>query len=135
MFGLRGGSVGVSQQSYNKSIINICQFFSWFANFATIYSMLPKEEIIHIAKLARLELTEQEIEKMQKDLSAILDYFHVLKKAKSDPNLRITSESTNVSSNATRKDLVVERPASLANNLVQAAPDKKDGYVKVKAIL
>lgn len=94
--------------------------------------MISKEEVKHIAKLARLELTDKETEKMQKDLTAILDYFSVLKKAQGDPNLRIASESTN---NATRKDLVIERPASLANNLVAGAPDKKEGYVKVKAIL
>lgn len=97
--------------------------------------MISKEEVLHIAKLARLELKQQEVEEMQKDLTAILDYFDILKKAKSDPNIRMTSESTNAQNNATRKDLVVEKPASLANNLVQAAPDKKDGYVKVKAIL
>ncbi len=43
--------------------------------------MISKEEVEHIAKLARLELTESEVKKMQKDLSAILDYFNLLKKA------------------------------------------------------
>ena len=42
--------------------------------------MISKEEVQHIAKLARLELTETEVEKMQKDLSAILDYFNLLQK-------------------------------------------------------
>jgi Asp-tRNA(Asn)/Glu-tRNA(Gln) amidotransferase C subunit len=37
--------------------------------------------------------------------------------------------------NATRMDKVLEKPASLANNLIAAAPDKKDGYIKVKNIL
>ena len=96
--------------------------------------MISKEEVQHIAKLARLELTEQETEKMQKDMSAILDYFDVLKKApkiKSSPVVR----TTGLKENATRKDLVVERPASLANNLVGAAPDRKDDYIKEKKIL
>ncbi len=97
--------------------------------------MITKEEVLKIAKLARLELTEAEVKKMQTDLSSILDYFDILKKAKSDPNIRMASESTNMQNNATRKDEVVERPASLANNLVGLAPDKKDDYVKVKAIL
>ena len=43
--------------------------------------MISKDEVQHIAKLARLELTEKEIEKMQKDLSEILGYFDLLKKA------------------------------------------------------
>ena len=43
--------------------------------------MLSKEETQHIAKLARLGLSESEIEKYQKDLSAILDYVDKLKEA------------------------------------------------------
>ncbi len=96
--------------------------------------MISKEEVKHIAKLARLELTAKEIEKMQKDLSSILDYFDILKKApktKSSPMVK----TIGLKENATRKDSAGEKPASLANNLIQAAPDKKDGYIKVKAIL
>ncbi len=36
--------------------------------------MLTREEVIKIAKLARLELTEEEIKRYQKDLSAILEH-------------------------------------------------------------
>jgi len=94
--------------------------------------MINKEEVQHIAKLARLELTEKEVEKMQKDLSSILDYFDVLKKA---PLLKKQKAVRGLTPYTLRKDEVVAKPASLANNLIQAAPDKKDNYVKVKAIL
>lgn len=96
--------------------------------------MISKEEVQHIAKLARLELTQQETEKMQKDMSAILDYFDILKRA---PKVKSSSvvRTTELKENATRKDLVVARPASLANNLLGAAPDRKDDYFKVKSIL
>lgn len=96
--------------------------------------MISKEEVQHIAKLARLELTEEEIEKMQKDLSSILDYFDVLKKVKSKPGATF-NPTTKSGLGATRKDIVLEKPTGLANNLVVAAPDKKDGYIKVKSIL
>ena len=49
--------------------------------------MISREEVEHIAKLARLELTEVEVKKMQKDLSAILDYFNLLKNV---PDMKIT---------------------------------------------
>ena len=71
---------------------------------------------------------------MQKDLSAILDYFDVLKKAPKIKKVQDT-RNNNQTKNELRQDVVVPKPASLANNLVQAAPDKKDGYVKVKSIL
>ena len=92
--------------------------------------MISKEEVEHIAKLARLELTEKEIEKMQKDLSAILDYFALLKKA---PKVKgVISREAGV---CTRKDEVLARDPGLAEKLVSAAPEKKDGYIKVKTIL
>ncbi|OGZ73553.1 MAG: hypothetical protein A2908_00415 [Candidatus Staskawiczbacteria bacterium RIFCSPLOWO2_01_FULL_38_12b] len=94
--------------------------------------MISKEEVIHIAKLARLQLTEKEITKMQKDLSAILDYFDLLKKA---PKLKTQRTLRGQTSQSLRADEIIEKPASMANNLVQAAPDKKDGYVRVKAVL
>lgn len=93
--------------------------------------MISKEEVQHIAKLARLELTETEISKMQTDLSAILDYFDVLKKVKSVKGKVKSGEVKN----SLRKDEAMTGPASLANNLIAGAPDKKDDYIKVKSIL
>ncbi len=93
--------------------------------------MISKEEVLHIAKLARLELTEAETKKMQKDLTAVLDYFDILKKAPKVGAKKLNGDGKNV----LRKDVAIQKPASLANNLVQAAPDKKDNYIKVKAIL
>ncbi|MEK7663963.1 MAG: Asp-tRNA(Asn)/Glu-tRNA(Gln) amidotransferase subunit GatC [Patescibacteria group bacterium] len=109
--------------------------------------MISKEEVQKIAKLARLELAEQEVEKMQRDLSAILDYFDVLKKAprnnaESNSRSSALAESKTVSpelrgiiKNVVRKDEVSKKSASLANNLIAAAPDRKDEYIKVKQVL
>lgn len=95
--------------------------------------MISKEEVEHIAKLARLELTKEEIEKMQKDLSAILDYFNLLKKAPK-PEKFIEGKKEDLSV-ASRKDEIKPKDLSVAERLVAAAPDKKDSYIKVKAIL
>ena len=96
--------------------------------------MISKQEVVHIAKLSRLELTEKETEDMQKNLSAILDYFAVLQGA---PKVKVDKAKINLDlkNSGLRKDEVILSPASLANNLVAMAPDKKDGYFKVKAIL
>lgn len=92
--------------------------------------MISREEVLHIAKLARLELTEKEIEKMQKDLSSILDYFNVLNKVKEKPSI-----TKSVESNVLRKDEYRDENNNSSPDLIQAAPDKKDGYIKVKQIL
>jgi len=91
--------------------------------------MISKEEVEHIAKLARLELNDKEIEKMQKDLTAILGYFDLLKRA---PEIKVSSSKFQVSS--LRKDEVISSHDK-AGELINAAPDKKDGYIKVKAIM
>jgi len=109
--------------------------------------MISKDEVKHISKLARLELTDQEIEKMQKDLSAVLDYFELLKKA---PKPKIKKETASAfgrtesasgetkSAKATasqRKDEVMAKNPNMAGDLIKAAPEQKDGYIKVKAVL
>ncbi len=97
--------------------------------------MISKEEVEHIAKLARLELTEKEIEKMQKDLSEVFDYFELLKKAP-----KVKGDYSNILKNvgmsnlsATRKDEM--KKSDLAEEIIKASPDKKDNYIRVKSIL
>lgn len=99
--------------------------------------MISKEEVKHIAKLARLELTDAEIIKMQKDLSAILDYFNLLQKA---PKAKVKHsnilENIRMSDlNATRKDEVIAQKREVVEKIIAASPDKKDDYIKVKTIL
>lgn len=36
--------------------------------------MIEREQVLHVARLARLELTEPEVEKMASELSAILEH-------------------------------------------------------------
>jgi len=95
--------------------------------------MISKEEVLKIAKLARLELTDAETEKMQKDMSAILDYFDLLNKVKSS-KLEAKSQNKEVK-NVLREDKALDRPASLANNLIAQAPNRQENYIKVKQIL
>ncbi len=92
--------------------------------------MISKEEVQRIAKLARLELADLETEKMQKDLSEIFDYFNLLKKAPKPEENGLQTPGVR-----TRKDEAKPRDASLAEKLIASAPDKKDDYIKVKAIL
>ena len=93
--------------------------------------MISKEDVEHIAKLARLELTEKETQKMQQDMSVILDYFDLLKKAKKPAGIKKIKPLP--IEKATRKDKA--QKSNIEGDLVAAAPDSKDGFFKVKAIL
>lgn len=95
--------------------------------------MISKKEVQHIAKLARLGLTEKEIETYRKELSVILDYIEKLKKvdvSKIEP----TSHPLEVE-NVMRNDEGQSAKPDLRKKLVELAPDKKDSYFKVKSIL
>ncbi len=41
---------------------------------------LSEKQVKHIASLSKLDLTQEEIEKFQKELSAVIDYFSTLTK-------------------------------------------------------
>ena len=93
--------------------------------------MISKEEVQRIAKLARLELSDGEVVKMQKDLTEILAYFDLLKKAPAPSGRGSPSEFGRPTS--LRSDQVISNH-DIAVKLIANAPDKKDDYIKVKAI-
>ncbi len=95
--------------------------------------MISKEETQHIAKLARLGLSEAEIEKYQKDLSAILGYVDKLKEANVEGVEPMAHPGA--AANVLRQDETVPRAPEKIKKLRAAFPDEKDGYLKVKAIL
>ena len=95
--------------------------------------MVNKEQVQYIAKLARLELSEKELEKMQKELAVILDYVNLLKEidiSKINP----TSHSISLE-NVMREDEVREEAPDTINKILEQAPAKEKGYIRVKGIL
>ncbi len=95
--------------------------------------MLNKEEVQRIAALARLELGENELEKYQKELSSILGYVEKLGEV-SVNGVEPTSHPGGLK-NIFREDKESDKNEDVAERMLNSAPDKKDGYVKVKSIL
>lgn len=93
--------------------------------------MIKKEEVEKVSELARLKLTDEEVLKMQKDLSSILDYVNLLKKVKGKPEIfaiGLTEENL-------RADKTESQSPETVEKLIKETPDKKERYIKVKAIL
>ncbi len=95
--------------------------------------MLSKEETQHIAKLARLGLDDVEIEKYQKELSAILEYIDKLQEVDIGGVEPFTHSVA--AGNVLREDSAVKRTKEELEKLTAQMPQKKDGYLKVKTIL
>ena len=66
---------------------------------------ISKEEIIHIAKLASLNLSEEEIEKYTGDMQEILEFANMINKVNTDGMNETVA--ANEKSNVLRKDEVV----------------------------
>lgn len=93
--------------------------------------MISTDEVKHIAGLARIGVTEKELEKFSHDLSAVLDWIAQLEEAdiaNTIPTARI-SGSINVS----REDVVYDFAEK--EKIVELFPEKKNGYDKVKSVL
>jgi len=95
--------------------------------------MISEEEVKHLAKLARLGLTEEEIGKFQKELSAILDYIEKLKEVDVS-NVEPASHAIKVE-NVMREDGARITSLEERNKITSLAPETKDGFLKVKTIL
>ena len=92
---------------------------------------LNRDEVSHIALLARLGLTEAELDKFKEQLSNILENFEILQQVDTS-NVPPTAQSIPLQ-NIVRDDEVA---ASLPEKEVLANAPKKDGsYFKVRAVL
>lgn len=94
--------------------------------------MLSKEEVKHIALLARIGLKDTDVEKYQGTLSGVLDFFKDLEtadtKSVSVPRQIIGRE------NGMRSDTVKDRDERQQSLIMKNVPEVKDGYVKVKSV-
>lgn len=91
---------------------------------------LSKKEVLHIAKLANLHLTEKEVRKFQRELSDILEYIEVLNELDTK-GVKPTSQVTGLE-NVFRED-VVEKSLTQTEAL-SGTRSKYKGYFKIKAI-
>lgn len=92
---------------------------------------LSADEVRYIARLARVALDDDEVERLQEQLSAILDHFAVLNEIDTDgvPPTAQTFEMTNVQ----RED--EPEPSANRDDVLANAPRRQDGYFRVRAVL
>lgn len=93
-------------------------------------SSINKEELEHLAKLARIELDPGEEEKLLADLGNILDHFKELQ-ALDTSNVAPMTGGTDLT-NVLRAD--DERENTNRGAGVDAFPESKNGYLKVPPV-
>ncbi len=97
--------------------------------------MITREEIVKLASLSRLQLSEEEIARMQGEMTSILAYVDKLKTAAGTESGPVMSTNKNV----LRDDANAHANGEFTDRLIALAPKNettKDGkFVKVKKIL
>jgi aspartyl-tRNA(Asn)/glutamyl-tRNA(Gln) amidotransferase subunit C len=92
---------------------------------------LTREEVLHIARLARVGLSEDDVARFQEQLSEILDHFDILRQidTESVPPTSHTLDLQDVTSADEIRDSL-PRQEILAN-----APIPEEGFFRVRAVL
>jgi aspartyl-tRNA(Asn)/glutamyl-tRNA(Gln) amidotransferase subunit C len=92
---------------------------------------ISKQHVEHIASLARIRLTKEEIARFSDQLSVIFDYIETLNELDTkgvEPLSHVTGLT-----NVTREDIA--RPSELTDKLIEQMPESADRYLRVKGIL
>lgn len=94
---------------------------------------ITREEVAYTAKLARLELTEEELDRFGKDLARISAHVDQLAEvretaAENSPVLPLVPDAV-----ALREDII--QPSLSRKDALSGAPDSEDGFFRVPKVL
>ena len=92
---------------------------------------LTSEDVLHIALLARLGLTETELDRFREQLSNILENFEVLQQVDTSGILP-TAQSIALQNVVTGDEVAASLPQS---QILANAPQKDENFFRVRAVL
>ena len=93
---------------------------------------LTPQDVLKLARLARLQLTEEELQRYSQELSAILKYVEQLSEVDTN-GLEPTSQVTGLT-DVMRDDEVIDYGAN-QKDLLKNLPARDKNYIKVKRVL
>lgn len=94
-------------------------------------SQIDEQQVKHVASLAKLEFSDEQLSKFTPQLESIIDLFESIDKVDTTGVVPMTSATDQV--NAMREDVAVN--SHQRDALIKNAPDTDDGYIKVPAII
>jgi aspartyl-tRNA(Asn)/glutamyl-tRNA(Gln) amidotransferase subunit C len=90
--------------------------------------MLSRDQVLHVARLARLELSPDEVERFSGELSKVIDWIELINQLGDLENVPPTSHVIDVE-NALRAD--EPRPSLPVERALESAPDAALGGFRV----
>lgn len=95
-------------------------------------TQLTREDVLKLAQLSRLSLTDEEVDEYLKELAAVLDYVQLLDTVDTTGKDPTTQVSGRV--NVMREDEVIDYGIS-RDDLLRLAPQTEDGQLKVSRMI
>jgi aspartyl-tRNA(Asn)/glutamyl-tRNA(Gln) amidotransferase subunit C len=96
---------------------------------------ITREDVLRVAELAYLDLSEDELEKYRRQIDEILDYIGKLNELDTsgvEPMAQVLADDQ--AADATmREDLVV--PSAVAEDVLRQAPDPEPPYFRVPKVI
>jgi aspartyl-tRNA(Asn)/glutamyl-tRNA(Gln) amidotransferase subunit C len=89
--------------------------------------MIDRDQVLHVAKLARLKVTDDEVDRMAEELSKILEHVETMNELDLE-GVEPTSHVVDLT-NVLRED--VPRPGLPREKALEQAPDPADGGFRV----
>ncbi len=94
--------------------------------------MISKDEVKKLANLARIEVSDKELESVAGEIDSILAYVGQIKSASSTLS---NTKGNFLKINVLREDVVENETGSNTETLLQSSPESEGDYLKVKKIL
>ena len=98
-------------------------------------SLISREEIIKLAKLSNIELSEDEIAKYQSEVSTILEMITKLNEINTDGVEPTYQVSGNISTLETMREDLIADDIVPKEELLELAPKSSDQEIKVPKVL
>jgi aspartyl-tRNA(Asn)/glutamyl-tRNA(Gln) amidotransferase subunit C len=93
---------------------------------------MEKKDILHLATLSRIRISDEEAEALKGDIESVLEYVGAINEIVADgQDLKKVGPVHNVF----RADVVTNEEGAYTQALLAEAPKSKDGYLQVKKIL
>ena len=96
---------------------------------------MDSKEIKKLADLARIDMSEEEMEGVAKDFQSILAYVGQVQEVSGEMIDNVKNKDDYFTRNVTREDVVTNDSKGNTDKILSNAPETEDGFIKVKKIM
>ena len=94
---------------------------------------MNRDDILHLGELSRIALTEEEVNILETELSAIMSYVSTVNDIAADEADSVPKLGARY--NVLRSDIITNEPDQYTEDVLREMPDTKGRHMKVKKIL